>query len=509
MGSKMRERFDCEHLARTPLRIMAPARMPNKNAESRLKAMFVETYAEFFPRSNYTPVFADTFIIGYRGEDGNYTGMIGELMNDRADYVMNFAMLSQHEHEPVRVGFPIQQTDLKIYTDSWKPDIIAVDFMHTFQNVRLEFGLWLLLSMHIVAVTYVWMDLYDFEIANYVAVYWYGMLSMIGQEGVSCPKWKPRILWLFTCVAIFIAIFGYLLNLMSSDSIVISEPPRINSIGDMFNEPFSSFKVYMYTTTNYYNFMRNSRPGTAMAAIYKRAADRANCSRLIDCGEIEFRTDSEGSAELMEFYDDLVATHDHALLTSDMVMDLLTAPSICRFRPELFNSTYASTGYITSDILTFISRKGIDPEVEKYLNFRMQTGIFEPGLARVFTLYMVDKAFDEMMPGVSKKGLQFYRCLGSLKSEDDPVVSPLTVKQRRKSAIFIAGLLGLFSLLLLAEILYHDKPRKRSVDPRWATERSTLQLPGVSQRTPAYGLLHSHWRQPARPTSSHVTCVIR
>ncbi|KAI1293584.1 hypothetical protein HDE_06499 [Halotydeus destructor] len=407
-GSKVKERFDYGHLSRTPVRIMAPALTPNKDAEVRMKAMFTEAYAEFFPRANFTSVFADTFIVGYRGEDGNYTGMVGELINHRADYVINFAMLSQHQDEPVRVGVALLQADLKIFTDDWKSEIIAVDFLHTFQNVRSEFGIWLFLSFHIVAVTYVWFDSYNFNISSYAVIYWFGMLTMLDQEGLSCSKWKPRFLWFFTCVAISIVVFGYILNLMSSDSIVIRDPPRINSIDDMFIKPFSSFKVYMYTTTTFYNYMRNARPGTKMAAIYKRAADRANCSRLIDCGEIEFRSDPQGSLKLLEFYDELMATRDHALLTSDMVMVQVTAPSVCRFRPELYNTTYTSTEHIATDILTFIARKGIDSQAEKYLNFRMQTSFAESGLTQIFPLIYIDAVFEEMMPHVAKRNAQYY-----------------------------------------------------------------------------------------------------
>ncbi|KAI1293760.1 hypothetical protein HDE_06501 [Halotydeus destructor] len=315
--------------------------------------------------------------------------------------------------------------------------------------------------MHIVAVVFVWLNLREFDVKKYAAIYWYGGLSMIGQESLSCSKWKPRVLWLHTCVAIFIAVFGIILNLMSSDSIVIRDPPRIDSIDDMFIEPFSSFKVYMYKTTTFYNYMRNAPPGSAMAAVFKRASDRSNCSRLIDCGEIEFRTDPQGSLKLLSFYDELVASRDHALFTADMIMDQAMAPSACRFRPELVNTTYTSIGHVSSEILTFMARKGIDREVETYLNFRIQTSVIEAGFTYQYALGFVDRIFEQLMPHVAKKTGYYYRCVEGLKDENEQLVLPLEIKQWRKAAIFIAVSIGVSSLLLLLETLIRRKNHRR------------------------------------------------
>lgn len=100
---------------------------------------------------------------------------------------------------------------------------------------------------------------------------------LLDQENVNTDSnWPLRFLWTPYCFAVFIAIFGYFLNLMSTDLIAIVKLPELHSFNDFSSPYFEHYQPRFFVGTPLYSYMLGIRSGKHLHPLKQRIFNNEN-----------------------------------------------------------------------------------------------------------------------------------------------------------------------------------------------------------------------------------------
>ncbi|KAI1291780.1 hypothetical protein HDE_06987 [Halotydeus destructor] len=224
-------------------------------------------------------------------------------------------------------------------------------------------------------------------------------VTMVDQEYLSPTPWSVRFAWLSCCVAIFVAIAGYLLNFIQTDGIVEQPGRRLERFHDLLDDKYyQEFQLSVITGFTFYSYFVTAAEGTAAYRLYSRMKKTDNCSysaTLTDCSFVRVRTaDPSDALEVVKY----ISTHAYkrGLLINKSYVEAVLRPSACMFLSDVLSKSRASNDFLVADYMTGFYSKNIDRNLLKYLNHRI-TSMVAGGLTTP-TLKVFVNVLDEEMP---------------------------------------------------------------------------------------------------------------
>ena len=323
-------------------------------------------------------------------------------------------------------------------------------------------------------------------ISQYFRALWHMLETMLDQENYQPVSDLAQLLWLFVCTAIFITIFGFWVNLISTDIVAQQYPPPIDSLDDILNEPrFAHPYIIAPKTFEAHERLYNAPPGSVFNRIYESISKQANCSNPTDftrCPFFEIRTELTNNLQnLIPFFADKFRNDGFGILGCRVLIDNAKT-MLCRTMPHLGEEFHTSPP-VSEDYDTMMSRKGLDSEVSRFVHQMVRTSMVESALVQHTLDSVAEATLNKYMP----LSVTYYECLDNRKETDVDeevanIVLQLTAISNLMIAISIALLVAL--LILLWELLIHKttkaqtRPLFKPIGTRRAIE-STASIAGL------------------------------
>ena len=167
--------------------------------------------------------------------------------------------------------------------------------------------------------------------------------TVVDQENYHPQSWSSRVIWFHTCLAIFVFVFGLLLNLISADATVKRNLRRIDKLSDIDDEEFENTVYFMSTVDPFYSHLMNANANSLLGRLaekMKRHDVGKNCSVMGSCSFMRMDADNaaaviDGIAILRKSYHNNYA--DFALESPSPIFDQIVLPLFCHFEPQFVN----------------------------------------------------------------------------------------------------------------------------------------------------------------------------
>ncbi|KAI1285912.1 hypothetical protein HDE_11470 [Halotydeus destructor] len=215
---------------------------------------------------------------------------------------------------------------------------------------------------------------------------WNFALIVIDQEGMITKVWKINVAWLACCFAIFVLVFGYLLNLIQTDGVVMQPPRRVEVVHDLTNEPqFKDTHVMIISAFNFYQYLLGSSKETVGGNLFermKRTDSDGSTENLRHTSFLDLQlANPANSMELFAFMtSDLAAGNliSKALLVDISMYELVVYPAACVVAPHVISRDHRSKDFVIADYVTFFFSNNVDEPLRKLASSKL-TSIFEHG----------------------------------------------------------------------------------------------------------------------------------
>lgn len=367
-----------------------------------------------------------------------------------ADFGLQMVMLGSLPDEPVAVGPPIFPSDAHIYTFRPLPtskyrDVL--DFLNIMEHVF--YILWLICCT---VMTVVLSGLlHDRKVSIWRAVRrakrrhsflrlrwltyarqmfrctWHGASVHIDQELLPVVTPATRLLWFFYNFVVFVLVFGYAWNLITSDLVTIKESPRTDTVRQLLDIAgvYPEARFLFAKNSPLYNHLRNSHKGTLDHQLFlffneKETYDGDYRARWVTLdAEIELGPHTENI--MSDLTDQLNRRTGGGIVMDEVIFDVfrhLACPMDARYITEID----ASRGVIAPGIVSSIMNKRSNEVFKKYADYMMLTQLematISTFLKDVIALYLTD------MP-TSTTPLKLYQCLVGYRDKHEVVFNAL------------------------------------------------------------------------------------
>ena len=179
--------------------------------------------------------------------------------------------------------------------------------------------------------------------------------AMLDQENHQPNSNHIKLLWTINCIAIFVFVFCFLLNLMQTSMVKLQWPPTLDRFSDFLQDPqFMSSQLYMPKKWWFYDYMRTADDGTEQRTIYERMAKRGDCMDTLDdnCSFLQGQMlfDLESAAKISLDIAKRVENSSIAMIGADIIIKGGRV-AMCYVRPQTAEKLHYSPS-LASDILT-------------------------------------------------------------------------------------------------------------------------------------------------------------
>ncbi|KAI1288196.1 hypothetical protein HDE_09562 [Halotydeus destructor] len=360
------------HIKRTPVRIAIPLDdSPFKSGAASLKY-----YSYIYKLANLTFQPLAAAGVGYRTPQGNYTGFLGQLLENRSDVAVFGTALKSFPFPKIVPGPVVSSLSLKIHSKMAEAQREPIDVLSSIQSLPLEFTVLVIAVVHtVVCCTFVTSTR---PARGYLQGCWASLRCFVDQEDWNVKQSSKRIVWLFFNGFVLVAVFGYILNLMSTDAFVLKQPRRLNTLDDVFDSFFADVHFYLPKTSFFYNFVRESKKNTTMGKLYEKMENQSDCSKVSTCSfsEMDGQLGSVSQQESFQVFQNLSHQGGGAYFTNDELRQELLAPAMCRLQPDILTKMYTGLNVLAEDIMVYLVRADIDQQVDAYLRY-FPTSLFE------------------------------------------------------------------------------------------------------------------------------------
>lgn len=280
----------------------------------------------------------------------------------------------------------------------------------------------------------------------------------VDQEEARFKRTSENGLWLSVCVANFLLVFCYVLNLMSTDKVADVKVNTITKLGDLLFDP--DFKEMQPTGVGVffeYEILKRSRPESELGLLYqrfKKNESRATLKLIAPSGAETLKNFLGYLFKDMEKNNDALVVVQANLLTVMRQALCAMATLLTGKDEDKLERIYVARNTFGTGITVNLYSKNVHPEIFRYMSYREQT-IVE--MANYWT-YM-EEAIEEMIQenlhglGTSYKRLLCNKWVNE-NWDDDGDMPVLELGQLKISflLLFIGGLAGFVAMLL--EVLW-------------------------------------------------------
>ena len=187
-------------------------------------------------------------------ETGNFTGIVGELVKNRGDVCYQGIRLAGYVDE-LRLATVTSNLYLHALVSKGNMTKESPDFMEVFSVISvtcyMAFATVCVMMSSVLAI-----ESLVVKLPSNIWVYygkmakalWSLVRALIDQEYFLVKRWPSKFGWWVMCVAIFIVMHGYILNLVTTDIAVPIKPKVIDSLEDFYQPEFEHVVPGIFTT---------------------------------------------------------------------------------------------------------------------------------------------------------------------------------------------------------------------------------------------------------------------
>ncbi|KAI1279252.1 hypothetical protein HDE_14095 [Halotydeus destructor] len=470
-ASRIRDRFDMNHIKATPLRIALPI---TGNVPSTVIAKSMAGFASIYRKTNFTLQPIASLGAGYQSPNGNYTGLLGELMDNRSDIAVCGTVLSSFIFPDIVPGQPLSSLSLKIQSKVVPEALEPNDVLSSIQKLPLEFIIYLLVLVHIVAGSLVRAT--EYTAWQYLAASFKSLRFFVKQGDLSKESNARAAIWLQVSVFAFVTVFGYVLNLMSTDSFIMKQSRRIDTFDDVFDPYFRDVRFIMIKNDPFFNYAQQSDKSAIMGKVYEKMEREGDCTNFSTCNLMEFdgRFGSPKQLESFQILKRASVQGGVATFLTDRLVETFLVPCLCRSQPGVVQKLYTGTQVFAEDVMVNLMRTDVDKHVNSYLRY-IDSTLFELSLEWIFIGENVHAALDTIDP--EGRDMKYLHCIGRRMPEKKDILfsSALLVYKRLTFISAYAVLCAVFVLSIEIMFFFSSKRQnrqKRRLEPARPVQQS-------------------------------------
>ncbi|KAI1288195.1 hypothetical protein HDE_09563 [Halotydeus destructor] len=445
------------YLKHTPVRLAIPL----DDSPFNSGAASLKYYSYVYKRANLTFQPLVAIGVGYRSPQGNYTGFLGQLVENvsllframiytflsyqRSDAAMFGTALKSFPFPNIVPGPVVSSLSLKIHSKMAEATKEQIDVLSSIQSLPLEFTVLVIAVVHtVVCCTLVTSTR---PARGYLQGWWTSLRCFADQEDWNVERSSKRIVWLFFNGFVLVAVFGYILNLMSTDAFVLKQPRRLDTLEDVFDSFFAHVHFYLPKTSFFYNFVRESKRNTIMGKLYEKMENQSDCSQVSTCSfsEADGQLGSDSQLESLQVFQNLSQQGGGAGLMSDELRQELLAPAMCRLQPDMLTKLYTGLGVLAEDIFVYLVRANIDRQVDAYLRY-FPTSLFEFHLIYKPMAEDLHNSLDTIRP--EGRDLAYHICISRGDEEVLDVDIKVGIKAYKRMSVISVYIVSLASTVL-------------------------------------------------------------
>lgn len=306
---------------------------------------------------------------------------------------------------------------------------------------------------------------------------------MVDQESMSSSlviRTPIRVLWTSFNYFVLIAIFGYLLNFISIDTITFKSPKSIDSLEEMISDEFDNVRAIILKQMYFYEVIVESvnQPVSPHDQNLIRLFEKIykfNYSIV----ELDVQNSADPAIKL-NFIQNLVLDNEGALIKFEMVLGNILRMVFETLPDDAYRQYISSNPISTGTLAPFYSKK-INNAVKKYINFR-NTNFVEFGLAGEANQEFIKANLDTMTGSTAKGDMCKYRYEMSYDDwKDHSPFTDFSIESLRKSLIACLSLIVISLIAMMVEQVVNSidkriKLRKAQIASKKARRKRIRKL---------------------------------
>ncbi|KAI1285994.1 hypothetical protein HDE_11462 [Halotydeus destructor] len=356
----------------TPCRIIVPKIGVDGSMASDVK-MLLKSHILASPLVNFSVSYTDTLTIGHATAHGNYTGLLGAISRDEADTAFQLVRPASLKYDLVRIGPAVMPTDLIAMASKGKTVKFDFDVSDVLYNGDLTTMSLFLIAVFMVAsvLAFSRRNVKDFA-SSCLRSTWNTLTTLVDQENYAVKSWWARILWLHYNLAIFVIVFGYIVNQISADEVVEKPPRRIDSVKDLFDPHFDKTKLMMSRNLFFYDYIITAKPQSRLGILFKRMSETSDCSKVDTCNFMDFKaSDMPSMMTTLSKGIRAVESADSALLVDQNLSHRLGTMFGCSVFQDVLRGVQWTRDSLVSDYAAMFFSKKTGKHTLEYVSGRV------------------------------------------------------------------------------------------------------------------------------------------
>ena len=333
--------------------------------------------------------------------------------------------------EPIMVSTPMQSAEIAIISKILESNTAIVDVADLFEDIDsmayfyfLIATIWtlLLINSRVLGLLRKKAKRRHREVAfnKVTKSTWHILELLANQENWNLRRMSQNAMWACYCISYFVLMFGFVLNLMSTEQTVKINAKQIDSLDDILYQDSSDDQIVAVLTKHLflYDRLRNSRKNSKLDQLFDLMNKTASYSFL------SMPTSKADQDNSMKVIRDFFA-RKAVFLQSKSLVKSITIRSACITNPTEAGALYISKDTFAHGTMNAMLNKRTESRLRAYLKYH-QTHGFEMGLVLETFKYVVENlifAFIQMSTSDTT-----YKCLDRMGKENQiPENQPLRV----------------------------------------------------------------------------------
>lgn len=278
--------------------------------------------------------------------------------------------------EPVFISTPILSADIGILSTKNHSSIIYVDVTDVVNNVDNIGYIYLTLIIVLITILHTASDVlkkrtkrFNYVLARYQKSIWGVFSVIIDQDDVQPKTWSAKFVWTGFGMASLVMVFGYFLNLMSTEQFVCNPTYAIDSLKDLlYDDHFQDVRPVVVKMLFLYGVLKISPPTSLEGKFFRGRMNNQKSVVDIDMSttNIAYITEGPGKDLLEE-----LKTGKSALLMIRWAAELaeIVIPTV--LQQFLSNREWHTSkeSFLPGTLNLFYSKK-IDGRLRNYVDYK-------------------------------------------------------------------------------------------------------------------------------------------
>lgn len=298
-----------------------------------------------------------------------------------ADIATNFLRPDSVPNEPVLISSPLVPADVGILTNVYKPTMHSADTTDVIYHFDVLsytfFAIAIFFIIVMITTSVANKDIlkgdrgflsFQKVVLKVQETVWEIVTLIIDQEYFEPSIWSARIVWCAANIFCFVLIFGFFLNLLSTDQSVQRDTKKIDSIKDILYDPhFKEIRPVIFKPLYLYNVLKDVPPSSDEGKLFRHMKNIGNAS-IFDIN----MADANPNGPIREFISD-IGSGKSALLTARYAMELvvLIIPKMLGTEETESKIFHVSKNSFLKGTLNIFYSKRIHPHIKQYMDYRL------------------------------------------------------------------------------------------------------------------------------------------